>query len=430
MSLSFDRRGAGEPLVLLHGIGSRWQAFVPVLDPLAADFEVVRARPARLRRLAAGARRADPSIADSPTRSRRGCAEQGIEGAHVAGNSTGGGVALELAARGRSSPRRVALAPIGFWSARERAFCQASLRNTRASRRMRARCAGAAAAPSAAPAASPVRQARRLSRTRSSRRSTPARRAAFDDVDAAFEGYLAPPSAADRVPVTVAWGAKDRLLLPHRLPGAPRPPRPHPRAATSRCPTHQRPCAEIILAGAQATAPAAPVAGCRPPRRRSRGSWRRTPADPRAGSADATCRPTRRARSSRCIAEPTDAAEPGGPRPAAGAGPTPRVAARPRGRRDRDAGAVLRPEAAAGAMPAARTGAGVRAQATMTITKARAWSTMPRRVARQRVAEDDDAAGDAGDVGGGAGDGDDRDGVAVLEAAGRGVEGGDRGERW
>ena len=40
MELVFERRGAGEPLVLLHGIGSRWQVFEPVLDLLASEFEV------------------------------------------------------------------------------------------------------------------------------------------------------------------------------------------------------------------------------------------------------------------------------------------------------------------------------------------------------------------------------------------------------
>jgi hypothetical protein len=39
-------------------------------------------------------------------------------------------VALELAARGAVASA-VALAPIGFWSARERAFCQASVTSTR-----------------------------------------------------------------------------------------------------------------------------------------------------------------------------------------------------------------------------------------------------------------------------------------------------------
>ena len=77
---------------------------------------------------------------------------------------------------------------------------------------------------------------------------------------------------------------------------------------------------------------------------------------------------------------------------------------------------------------AARTGAGVSAEATMTRTKATAWTTMPTRRAGQRVAEDDDAAGDAADVRGGAGDRDDRDRVAVLQRAGRRVEGGGRAD--
>src|SRR4051812_529805 len=40
MELVHERRGSGEPLVLLHGIGSRWQVFAPVIDDLAAEFEV------------------------------------------------------------------------------------------------------------------------------------------------------------------------------------------------------------------------------------------------------------------------------------------------------------------------------------------------------------------------------------------------------
>jgi len=39
----------------------------------------------------------------------------------------------------------------------------------------------------------------------------------FDDVCAAFTGYLAPAGAADHVPVTIAWGDHDRLLLPRQL---------------------------------------------------------------------------------------------------------------------------------------------------------------------------------------------------------------------
>jgi pimeloyl-ACP methyl ester carboxylesterase len=126
MELVHDRRGTGEPLVLLHGLGSRWQAWNAVLDRLAEHHEVLAvdmpgfgASPP----MPAG-RRADNSgltraVADW-------IADQGLDRPHVAGNSTGGGIALELAAQGAVASA-TAIAPIGFWSRRERQFCQASL---------------------------------------------------------------------------------------------------------------------------------------------------------------------------------------------------------------------------------------------------------------------------------------------------------------
>ncbi len=41
---------------------------------------------------------------------------------------------------------------------------------------------------------------------------------------------------------------------------------------------------------------------------------------------------------------------------------------------------------------------------------------MPTVLLRERIAEDDEAADDAGDVGGGAGDRDHRNGLTVLQA--------------
>ena len=37
MALAHVRRGSGPPLVLIHGIGSQWQMWQPVLDRLAAS---------------------------------------------------------------------------------------------------------------------------------------------------------------------------------------------------------------------------------------------------------------------------------------------------------------------------------------------------------------------------------------------------------
>ena len=37
MRLAHQRRGSGPPLLLIHGIGSQWQVWAPVLDALAAS---------------------------------------------------------------------------------------------------------------------------------------------------------------------------------------------------------------------------------------------------------------------------------------------------------------------------------------------------------------------------------------------------------
>lgn len=219
MDLVVDRRGAGEALVLLHGIGSRWQAFEPVIGPLAREFEVwaldlpgFGASPAP-----------DPpvaSIADLAGRVAAWLDDQGLARPHVAGSSTGGAVALELAAAGAAASA-VALAPIGFWSARERAFAQRSLRGTRAlSRAMRPLIPVLTGHPATRTLLLSQYYARpwRLSALEVVEGvDALLGAAAFDDVDRAFTGYLAPAQAADEVPVTVAWGQEDRLLLPRQL---------------------------------------------------------------------------------------------------------------------------------------------------------------------------------------------------------------------
>ena len=93
VELVFERRGAGEPLVLLHGIGMRWQSFAPVVDLLAREFEVWAvdmpgfgaSPPASLPLSSIG------RLTDEVQGWMRA---KGLEGCHVAGNSTGGGVAL------------------------------------------------------------------------------------------------------------------------------------------------------------------------------------------------------------------------------------------------------------------------------------------------------------------------------------------------
>lgn len=259
MDLVFDRRGHGEPLLLLHGLGSRWQVFTPVLDTLAEQFEVFSVDLPGF-----GASPALPGRTDVPALTgaiEAWLAEQGIERPHVAGNSTGGGIALELADRGavRSA---IGLAPIGFWSSRERAFTQASMNSTRsisrATRPITHVLAGSALArtlslsqyyarPWALDPGDVVEAVDALI-------SAPA----FDDVNASFTGYLAPVTAADHVPVTIVWGARDRLLLPRQLERARRR---LPRARHVLLPS----AGHIMMADDPPAVAAAIVAGTRSP---------------------------------------------------------------------------------------------------------------------------------------------------------------------
>jgi pimeloyl-ACP methyl ester carboxylesterase len=120
------REGRGAPLVLLHGIGHHWQAYAPVIDDLARDFDVLACDSPGFGRspaLPPGERSDVPAYADAFA---RWIAAEGLDRPHVVGNSMGGAIALELARRGavRSA---TAISPAGFWSAAERRYCQATL---------------------------------------------------------------------------------------------------------------------------------------------------------------------------------------------------------------------------------------------------------------------------------------------------------------
>lgn len=112
--LAFERHGSGEPLVLVHGVTHRRQAWYPVLDRLAQDREVILVD-------LPGHGESDPFCpGDQPVTDalselfRAFLADQGLVRPHVAGYSLGGRVALEAGARG-DARSVVAFSPAGFW---------------------------------------------------------------------------------------------------------------------------------------------------------------------------------------------------------------------------------------------------------------------------------------------------------------------------
>jgi pimeloyl-ACP methyl ester carboxylesterase len=220
IEIAYERRGTGEPLLLLHGIGHHRQAWEPVLGKLTAERDVVwldlpgfgdsgpvpDELPHELDALAAGL--------------QAFCAELGIGRPHLAGNSLGGLIALRLGQLGFA--RSVtALAPAGLWTPRERERALKVLRSMRIAARR-----------------TPPRVVERLSRSAAGRGvltgiiyNRPGRRdpAAVIAETAAlrnatgFEGVLDTGKAGfvfdgevPDVPVTVAWGTRDRILPPRQ----------------------------------------------------------------------------------------------------------------------------------------------------------------------------------------------------------------------
>lgn len=129
-SLDHHRGGSGEPLLLVHGIGHTWRGWRPMLPRLERRFDVLAVD-------LPGFGHSDPLPpgVDSTPEALADAVEDelvlaGFETAHIAGNSLGGWIGLELARRGRA--RTVtAISPAGLQHARERDWGAGILRGMR-----------------------------------------------------------------------------------------------------------------------------------------------------------------------------------------------------------------------------------------------------------------------------------------------------------
>ncbi len=117
--LAFTRRGSGEPLVLIHGIGHRRQAWDPVFDQLAEHYDVIAVDLAGFGESPKHPDRVNYSMENACQNLADNFSLWGIERPHVVGNSLGGAIALELAARGQARSA-TALSPAGFFRGADR----------------------------------------------------------------------------------------------------------------------------------------------------------------------------------------------------------------------------------------------------------------------------------------------------------------------
>jgi pimeloyl-ACP methyl ester carboxylesterase len=108
------RGGTGTPLLLLHGIGAIWRAWSPVLPYLEPHHEVI----VPTLHGHAGGPPLDSEIVPSVQALVDGIEEEldrlGLQKVHIAGNSLGGWIGIELARRGRAQSL-VLLSPAGAW---------------------------------------------------------------------------------------------------------------------------------------------------------------------------------------------------------------------------------------------------------------------------------------------------------------------------
>jgi len=109
----FHRGGTGSPLVCLHGFTDTWRTWELVLPELERHHDVFA--PTLIGH--AGGPPLEGEVTDAliPDAIARAMDNAGIARAHLVGNSLGGYVALQLAARGRADSV-VAFAPAGGWS--------------------------------------------------------------------------------------------------------------------------------------------------------------------------------------------------------------------------------------------------------------------------------------------------------------------------
>jgi pimeloyl-ACP methyl ester carboxylesterase len=115
--LFWDCAGSGEPLLLLHGIGSTHDDFLPLRPRLDAQYQVLAPDlPGHGRSPALPRRPTIAAIADAVTADLD---ELGVGRVHVLGNSIGARVALELAVRDRARSV-VAISPSGMNNPGER----------------------------------------------------------------------------------------------------------------------------------------------------------------------------------------------------------------------------------------------------------------------------------------------------------------------
>ena len=218
--IAYDRRGSGPPLVLIHPLGGDRRVWTPVLDRLAVERDTIALDLPGFGDSPALHDGADSSPAVVAALVAEFLAGIGVERPHVAGNSLGGWIALEMALAG-DARSVTAIAPAGLWS------------RTLGTKPSVGRRIAQAALPLLAPVlATPYGRTAALATVTAHPTRVPARDAVhlirayaaapgFDAANTAMRAGRFDGIGRIRVPVTLAWPEHDRLIArPARLPSS------------------------------------------------------------------------------------------------------------------------------------------------------------------------------------------------------------------
>lgn len=209
------RKGRGEPLLLIHGLGGSARVWAPVIDLLAPERDTIALDLPGFGDAAALPNGVEPSPTNLAAALRSACEGLGVRRPHVAGNSLGGWVGLEMGRAGWAASV-TALSPAGLWrrplgerrldsrrwARRLRPLLSLALRTQRARHAMLASFA-------ANPGRIPATEGRSLVLGWIDS-------IGYDAANHAMRTYIFDPHGYPNIPVTVAWGELDRIVGPPR----------------------------------------------------------------------------------------------------------------------------------------------------------------------------------------------------------------------
>jgi pimeloyl-ACP methyl ester carboxylesterase len=221
MSMHYIRRGAGKPLLLVHGIGGSWRSWQTILDELAISRDVIAidlpgfgATPPLVGPVTIS------TLADAVTAFLQ---EHDLLGIDVVGNSMGGRLVLELARRGGVVGAVVSLDPGGFWQSWEiTAFYYSillSIRVVRAAQPVLPAVTGNAVTRSVLFAQFSAHPWRIPAKAAYDELYSFAHSPSYDELltNLAYGEEQQPaPKGSIKAPLVIGWGRNDRVCFPHQ----------------------------------------------------------------------------------------------------------------------------------------------------------------------------------------------------------------------